>query len=110
MTNKYKNARLSGLEKKEAIQQALATSMTSIIVSALTFFGATFGVGVYSEIDMISALCKLMARGALISMIVVITLLPAALRVLDGLIIHTTKGLRGLKKDKKSDTDAVASV
>ncbi len=110
MTNKYKEARLSGLEKKEAIQQALTTSMTSIIVSALTFFGATFGVGVYSEIDMISALCKLMARGALISMIVVITLLPAALRVLDGLIIHTTKGLRGLKKDNKSDTDAIASV
>ena len=72
MTTKYKNGRYSGLPKKEAITKALTESMQSVTVSALSFFAATFGVGMYSNIDMISSLCNLMARGAIISMIVVI--------------------------------------
>jgi len=101
MTNKYKELRYAGVEKVEAVTEALRSSMTSIFVSALTFFAATFGVGMYSDIDMISSLCILMARGAIISMFVVLLLLPAVLRVFDGLIIHTSAGFR----PKKSDDD-----
>ncbi len=94
MTNKYKTARYEGLEKKEAITQALQSSIQSIIVSALSFFSATFGVGVYSNIDMISALCILMSRGAIISMFVVIFILPAMFMIFDKLIIKTSRGFR----------------
>lgn len=86
MTSRYKTERKSGKEKIEAITIALKSSMKSIIVSGLSFFGATFGVGLYSNIDMISSLCELMARGALISMVTVITVLPALLMVFDKLI------------------------
>lgn len=92
MTTKYKNGRYSGLGKKEAITKALTESMQSIIVSALSFFAATFGVGMYSNIDMISSLCNLMARGAIISMIVVIFVLPSLFMIFDKLIIKTSKG------------------
>lgn len=102
MTTRYKRERSNGCEKKEAVTIALSTSMTSIIVSALSFFAATFGVGCYSEIDMISSLCTLMARGALISMVVVILVLPAALMLFDKLIIHTTIGFKGIRKQKKA--------
>ena len=94
MTNKYKSARYEGIEKKEAITQALQGSVQSIIVSALTFFAATFGVGVYSNIDMISSLCILMSRGAIISMFVVIFILPSMFMIFDKLIIKTSKGFR----------------
>ncbi len=94
MTNKYKNARYDGLEKKEAITQALQGSIQSIIVSALSFFSATFGVGVYSNIDMISSLCILMSRGAIISMFVVIFILPSMFMIFDKVIIKTSKGFR----------------
>ena len=86
MTNKYKRARSRGAEKKDAITTALEGSIQSIIVSALSFFAATFGVGVYSNIDMISSLCSLMARGAIISMFVVIFILPSMFMVFDRLI------------------------
>ena len=99
MTNKYKTYRFAGLEKTEAVTKALEESIGSIFVSALSFFAATFGVGVYSEIDMISSLCILMARGALISMFVVVFLLPAVLRVFDKVIIHTSVGFK--EKDHK---------
>ena len=92
MTTKYKNGRYSGLPKKEAITKALTESMQSVIVSALSFFAATFGVGMYSNIDMISSLCNLMARGAIISMIVVIFVLPSLFMIFDKLIIKTSKG------------------
>ncbi len=92
MTNKYKAHRYSGEDKLFAITHALQESISSIFVSAMTFFAATFGVGMYSDIDMISALCILMARGAVISMFVVILLLPAVLRVFDKLIVNTSKG------------------
>ena len=92
MTNRYKTNRFNGVEKKEAITDAIRGSISSIIASALTFFGATFGVAVYSDIDMISSLCNLMARGAIISMLVVIFLLPSMFMIFDKVIIHTSAG------------------
>ena len=106
MTNKYKVARYAGESKKEAVTTALRTSMGSIIVSALSFFAATFGVGIYSDIDMISSLCVLMARGAIISMFVVVLLLPAVLRVFDGLIVHTSVGFRNKEADKRTGKES----
>ncbi len=106
MTNKYKVARYAGESKKEAVTSALRTSMGSIIVSALSFFAATFGVGIYSDIDMISSLCVLMARGAIISMFVVVLLLPAVLRVFDGLIVHTSVGFRNKEADKRTGKES----
>ena len=97
MTNKYKEARLGGLAKNDAVSTALEGSMNSIVVSALSFFAATFGVGLYSQIDTISSLCILMARGAVISMFVVLLLLPAVLKVFDKLIVYTTSGFGGLR-------------
>ena len=90
MTTRYRKERNDGKNKKEAVGIALHTSMPSIIASALSFFGATFGVGVYSSIDMISSLCSLMARGAIISMISVICILPAMFMLFDKLIIKTS--------------------
>ncbi len=83
ITTKYKNKRKEGKNTKQAIDEALGSSISSIIVSGLCFFGATFGVGVYSKIEMIGSLCTLMSRGAIISMMVVITVLPAFLIVFD---------------------------
>lgn len=97
MTTRYKKERCSGKEKRDAIQIALSTSMTSVIVSACGFFAATFGVGLYSDIDMISSLCTLMARGAIISMLVVIFILPSMLMVFDKVICSTTKEMGGIK-------------
>lgn len=90
MTTRYRKERNEGKDKKEAVGIALYTSIPSIIASALSFFGATFGVGVYSSIDMISSLCTLMARGAIISMVSVICILPALFMVFDKLIIKTS--------------------
>ena len=103
MTNKYKDARISGMGKKGAVTYALANSISSIIVSALSFFAATVGVGFYSHIDMISALCTLLARGAIISMFVVILFLPAVLWVFDPIVIRTTIGFRGIRKGKETE-------
>lgn len=94
ITNKYINHRKKGKQKKEAVEEALGSSISSIIVSGLCFFGATFGVGVYSKIEMIGSLCTLMSRGAIISMIVVITVLPAFLMVFDQLITKTTSNMK----------------
>ncbi len=94
MTNRYKKERYGGKSKVEAVRIALSTSVQSIMVSALSFFAATFGVGLYSNIDMISSLCTLMARGAIISMFVVILVLPAMFMVFDPVIIHTSLGFR----------------
>ncbi len=97
MTNKYKKARSNGVEKKEAVTQALSGSVQSVIVSALSFFAATFGVGLYSNIDMISSLCTLMARGAIISMIVVIFILPTMFMIFDRVICATSIGFKAKK-------------
>lgn len=101
MTNKYKRARHNGLAKKEAVIEGMKGSVQSIIVSALSFFAATFGVGMYSNIDMISSLCTLMARGALISMVVVILLLPTMFMIFDKVIIHTSAGF--INKEKQAE-------
>lgn len=100
MTNKYKRARSRGAEKREAIATALNSSLQSIIVSALSFFAATFGVGIYSSIDMISSLCTLLARGAIISLFVVAFVLPAMFMVFDKLILHTSIGFKPEKSEK----------
>lgn len=96
ITTKYKTARIEGKDKHQAIDEALGTSIQSIIVSALCFFGATFGVGMYSKIEMIGSLCSLMARGAIISMVTVLTVLPAFLIVFDKIICKTTVNMRRL--------------
>jgi predicted RND superfamily exporter protein len=90
MTTRYLRERRGGQTKYEAIRIAVLTSAKSIFVSALSFFAATFGVGLYSTIDMISSLCVLMARGALISMMCVIFVLPSFLMVFDKVILKTT--------------------
>lgn len=99
MTTRYRKNRHNGMDKREAITDALAKSIQSIMVSAIGFFAATFGVGLYSNIDMISALCNLMARGALISMVVVIFVLPSMFMVFDKVICATSAGFR--KKEQK---------
>ena len=94
MTNKYKNYRHDGLEKKEAVRLALEGSIQPVMVSAFSFFAATFGVGIYSNIDMISSLCVLMSRGAIISMLVVIFVLPSMFLVFDKLIVSSSVGFK----------------
>jgi hypothetical protein len=94
MTTRYRKERSSGAEKKEAITIALSSSIPSVVVSALGFFGATFGVAVYSEIDMISSMCSLMARGAIISMLAVIFVLPSLLMLLDKIVCTTSAGFK----------------
>ena len=98
MTNRYKRERSKGAGKKEAIEISLNTSLPSVMVSALSFFAATFGVGVYSSIDMISSLCVLLARGAIISLFVVVFILPAMFVVFDKLILHTSIGFKPEKQ------------
>lgn len=99
MTTRYKSERSEGKDKKEAVTIALSTSIKSIMVSALGFFASTFGVGLYSSVDMISQLCTLMSRGALISMVTVICVLPSMLMLCDKVIINTTMGIKP-KKEK----------
>lgn len=97
MTTRYLSERNKGNDKKKATLITLQTCMKSVIVSALSFFAATFGVGLISSIDMIASLCNLMARGAIISMFTVILVLPAMYMIFDGLIMKTTFGM---KEDK----------
>lgn len=94
MTTRYKTERISGKSKYDAVTIALKTSIKSIMVSALGFFAATFGVGMYSNVDMISQLCTLMSRGAIISMVTVICVLPSMLMLLDKPIRATTLGMK----------------
>ena len=94
MTTRYQRERSRGAGKFDAITTAHKFSAQSIIVSALSFFAATIGVGLYSNIDMISSLCILMARGALISMVVVVLILPSLFMVFDKIIVKTSKGFR----------------
>lgn len=94
MTTRYQRERSRGAGKFDAITTAHKISAQSIIVSALSFFAATIGVGLYSNIDMISSLCILMARGALISMVVVVLILPSLFMVFDKIIVRTSKGFR----------------
>ena len=94
ITNKYTQKRKEGLSKKDAMDYALGTSISSIVVSGLCFFGATFGVGVYSQIEMISSLCILISRGAVVSMVSVILALPTFLMMFDKVICKPTIGMK----------------
>ena len=105
MTTRYLLERKSGKDKKEATLTALTTSMKSVIVSALSFFAATFGVGLISSIDMIGSLCNLMARGAIISMFTVLLVLPAMYMLFDGLIMKTTFGMGDAPKPEHHGGD-----
>ena len=98
MTTRYKSERICGSDKKEAVSIALTASIPSILVSGFGLFAATFGVALYSKIDMISSICMLLARGAVISMLCVILILPALLLLLDKVICVTTLGMK--KKNK----------
>ncbi|MFG6326478.1 MAG: MMPL family transporter [Lachnospiraceae bacterium] len=109
MTTRYKKERLRGSGKKASVSIAHKASMQSIIVSALSFFAATIGVGVFSSIDMISSLCMLMARGALISMVVVLTILPSMLMIFDPVIIRTTLGFKEIRQKNLKDKNSAAN-
>ena len=99
MTTRYKAERAAGKSKRDAVSIALGASIPSILVSGMGLFAATFGVAVYSDIDIISSMCSLMARGAIISMLCVILILPALLMLCDGLIRHTTLGMKVKKEE-----------
>ena len=101
MTTRYKTERIGGADKRSAVTTALSTSIPSIIVSGMGLFAATFGVALYSDIDIISSLCMLMARGAVISMLCVIFILPALLMLTDGIIIRSTLGMKSCKNIAK---------
>ncbi len=101
MTTRYKAERAAGRDKREAVGIALQTSAPSILVSGFDLFAATFGVAVYSNIDIVSSMCMLMARGALISVVLVLLMLPALLILCDGIVCRTT---RGMKPEKKKET------
>ena len=94
MTTRYKQNRLSGMDRKEAVEKAVSSAAQSILVSGLGFFAATYGVGLYSNVDIISSMCRLIARGALLSVAVVLFLLPAVLLLLDKFIVHTTLDMK----------------
>ena len=101
MTTRYKAERLAGKEKWPAVITALSTSIPSIIVSGMGLFAATFGVAIYSDIDIISSMCMLMARGAIVSMLCVILILPALLLLCDRLVCATTLGMRHCNHSRK---------
>lgn len=103
MTTRYKSERLNGNERKAAVYTALRTSAPSVIVSGLGLFAATFGVAVYSNIDIVGSMCMLMARGAIISVVLVLLVLPALLILCDGIICRTTKGMTHLSRNQNQE-------
>ena len=96
MTTRYIRERQNGHDKKEAVGIALRVSIPSITVSGLGFFAATYGVALYSRVDMIGSMCRLMARGALVSVLCVVFILPSMFLLLDKLICRSTWGMRRL--------------
>ena len=103
MTTRYKSERLLGNDKRKSVTTALATSIPSILVSGMGLFAATFGVAVYSDIDIISSMCMLMARGAVVSMVCVIFILPALLMLCDKIVCKTTLGMTHIGKKAKPE-------
>ena len=101
LTSRFKEELSNTNDKKEAMIKALQSSSRSIITSAFTFFGATAGVGIISELEMISSLCVLMARGAIISMLVILFVLPGVLLMFEGIIVKTSKSFIICKKEEK---------
>ena len=113
MTSRYQAERAAGRPKKEAVSIAHSSNMKSIVTSGLAFFAATFGVGLYSEVDMISAICTLLARGALVSMAVVLLVLPAMFMIFDPVICHTSMGFlpqKGKRSRQKTTDHSVQSI
>ena len=108
MTTRYKAERISGEDRKQSVWKALSTSIPSIIVSGAGLFAATFGVALYSNIDIISSMCMLLARGAVVSMISVILILPAMLMLCDKPICRTTRGMIEIKINEKNDVEVKA--
>lgn len=106
MTTRYKTERICGKDKRDAVHTALYTSLPSILVSGAGLFAATFGVAVYSDIDMISSMCMLMARGAVISMILVAFMLPAWLMLCDKIICRTTLGMNNKVRSKLKEAES----
>ena len=104
ITNRYKKERRNGANKRNAVQTAMSTCLQSILVSAMSFFAATFGVGMYSSIDMISSICILLARGAIISFICVATVLPAMFMIFDKVIVKTSIGFKSKEKENINKT------
>ena len=100
MTSRYKSERIAGKSKNESIKIAHRTSMKPIITSGVGFFAATFGVGLYSSVDMISSITALLSRGAIISTVVVLVLLPTMFRIFDKVICFTTLDMRKINKAK----------
>ena len=107
MTTRYKSERIHGSDKRGAVFTALTTSIPSIIVSGMGLFAATFGVALYSEIDIISSMCMLMARGAVVSMVSVIFVLPALLLLCDRLVCATTRGMKKTKQYNISNQEVL---
>ena len=101
MTTRYKSERIAGNDKNTAVWTALYTSIPSIIVSGMGLFAATFGVALYSDIEIISSMCMLMARGALISMLLVILILPAMFMLFDKIICKTTLGMTRINTNSR---------
>ena len=97
ITTRYKQNRIAGMDKAAAMEKSVALSAQSILVSGFSFFAATYGVGLYADVDIISSMCRLMARGALLSVAVVLLLLPAVLLLCDRLIVHTTFDMKSLR-------------
>ena len=104
ITNRYKKERRNGADKRNAVQTAMSTCLQSVFVSAMSFFAATFGVGMYSSIDMISSICILLARGAIISFICVATVLPAMFMIFDKVIVKTSVGFKSKEKENMNKT------
>ena len=102
MTTRFKEERIGGAARRDAVLTALRTSIPSVLVSGMGLFAATFGVALYSNIDIVSSMCMLMARGAVISMVCVIFTLPPLLLLFDRLICATTVGMRHLDQGKQS--------
>ncbi len=109
MTTRYKEERIGGKNKKKAVGTALAASVPSILVSGTGLFAATFGVAIYSNIDIISSMCMLMARGAVVSMLSVTFVLPALLLLCDGLIRATTFGMKQKEKSENKKMEVRVS-
>ncbi|MBR1781623.1 MAG: MMPL family transporter [Oscillospiraceae bacterium] len=101
LTTRYKSLRLTN-DKRTSVTEALAYAMPSVIVSALSFFAATFGVGIFSDVDLISSMCNLLARGAIVSMLAVLLVLPALLMLLDPLVVRTSLGMRSARSGRRT--------
>lgn len=110
MTTRYRTERYSGKDKKEAIHIALSTSVKSVVTSAMGFFAATIGVALYSDIGLISSLCMLIARGAIISMVTVITVLPSMFMIFDKIICRTSAGFLPDKKSGRSHKSEIRTA